>query len=163
MLQYSEAWHSWKLPPLTGFTRLNLQQMKSDGLSLNIGFCRQSKKLCRLKLNLKERQRTYPDNQSPFLNNLFSFLIKWPNQKPAACHLFYFSPVTPARIKHFSLRQKTMQAILCFKAGKKNEEESLKKTKALFFFSSPVWRKKKMWVLAMIYLIVQSTDMRYYE
>lgn len=76
--------------------------MKSDCLSLNIRFCRLSKKLYRLELTLKVRQRTYPENQSSLLNNLYVLLIKWPNQRLLAWCLFYY-PCHSSKDKTFSL------------------------------------------------------------
>lgn len=139
--------------------------MKSDCLSLNIRFCRLSKKLYRLELTLKVRQRTYPENQSPLLNNLYVLLIKWPNQRLVACSLFYYPCHSSKDKTFFPKTQKTECWQYCFKAEKK-EKKWRRKSKEN---TSPVFllkfceKKTKMWVLAVIYLIIQSTDMKSYE
>lgn len=96
--------------------------MKSDCLSLNIRFCRLSKKLYRLELTLKVRQRTYPENQSPLLNNLYVLLIKWPNQRLVACSLFYYPCHSSKDKTFFPKTQKTECWQYCFKAEKKEKK-----------------------------------------
>lgn len=101
--------------------------MKSECLSLNIRFCRQAKKLCRLELIWKERERTYPESQGQFSNNPHSLPIKLPKERPTACCFCSFISVAAARIKHFPLSYRKQNVAIPFQSRKKkwrrNSEE----------------------------------------
>lgn len=160
MLQCSEILHSWQLPPLTGFTILNIKHMTNE-IWVSISehrILQVVKETAEAGVNLEGETENLPSESEFILEHFPPPPHQTAQWEASSLLLLLFHPCSPTKDETlFPKTQKTECWQYCFKAEKSEEEILKKKTDSLLKFYV---KEAKKWIFAMIYLIVQSPDMK---